>query len=208
MVTSRRKEHWEHIYSNKSEREVSWFQTTPSASLDLIVSAETPKSAKIIDVGGGASRLAGGLLVEGYYNITVLDVAEAALAQAKRRLGSKASSVSWITADITKWRPAVAYDLWHDRAVFHFLTDQHDREAYLGVMQKALKPGAVVIIGTFSLDGPEHCSGLPVVRYSPESLSKTLGEDFLSIESMKEEHQTPGGGVQKFQFSRFAYVQS
>jgi ubiquinone/menaquinone biosynthesis C-methylase UbiE len=208
MVTSRRKEHWEHIYSNKSEREVSWFQTTPSASLDLIVSAETPKSAKIIDVGGGASRLADGLLAEGYYNITVLDVAEAALAQAKRRLGSKASSVSWITADITKWRPAVAYDLWHDRAVFHFLTDQHDREAYLSVMQKALKPDAVVIIGTFSLDGPERCSGLPVVRYSPESLSKTLGEDFLFIESMQEEHQTPGGGVQKFQFSRFTYVQS
>jgi ubiquinone/menaquinone biosynthesis C-methylase UbiE len=208
MVTSRRKEHWEHIYSNKSEREVSWFQTTPSASLDLIVSAETPKSAKIIDVGGGASRLADGLLAEGYYNITVLDVAEAALAQAKRRLGSKASSVSWITADITKWRPAVAYDLWHDRAVFHFLTDQHDREAYLSVMQKALKPDAVVIIGTFSLDGPERCSGLPVVRYSPESLSKTLGEDFLFIESMQEEHQTPGGGVQKFQFSRFTHVQS
>jgi ubiquinone/menaquinone biosynthesis C-methylase UbiE len=198
-----RKDHWQRVYSEKAESEVSWFQQHPALSLELIKSAHLPPDARIIDVGGGASRLVDHLLAAEYRNLTVLDVAEEALAQAQRRLGPAVSVVDWVVADITRWRPDVAYDVWHDRAVFHFLVEPEERAAYLRTLRRAVRSGGAVVIGTFALEGPERCSGLPVVRYSPQSLTRELGEGFELLESATEAHQTPSGKIQHFQFSRF-----
>ncbi len=198
-----RKAHWENVYSTKGEREVSWYQESPAPSLELIALARLSADASIIDIGGGASRLVDALVDRNVGQITVLDLSAAALDAAKQRLGNKAAKVRWEIADVTKWEPSQTYDLWHDRAAFHFLTDQADQSAYVDRLKKAVKRGGCVIIGTFALDGPERCSGLPIVRYDAASLSGTLGSDFKLIDARRRDHATPWGAVQRFQFSTF-----
>jgi SAM-dependent methyltransferase len=198
-----RKAHWENVYSTKGEREVSWFQEDPAPSLELIALAGLPAGASIIDIGGGASRLVDTLLERNIGQITVLDLSAAALDAARKRLGDRAANVRWEVADITKWRSTQIYDLWHDRAAFHFLTDQADQSAYVEQLRRVVKPGGCVIIGTFALDGPERCSGLPIVRHDAASLSAMLGPDFKLIDARRHDHATPWGVMQRFQFSTF-----
>ncbi|HEY6254253.1 MAG TPA: class I SAM-dependent methyltransferase [Xanthobacteraceae bacterium] len=197
-----RSTHWENVYRTKGEHEVSWFQQTPAVSLALIRSVATPHSV-IVDIGGGASRLVDALVGEGHAAVSVLDLSESALAAAKARLGPAAARVTWIVGDVTRWKPTRSYDLWHDRAAFHFLTDAADRAAYVACLSQALRPGGHAIIATFALDGPERCSGLPVVRYDATSLGQVLGDAFALIETRRHDHQTPMGSTQRFQFSLF-----
>lgn len=201
-----RQGHWESIYSTKSETEVSWFQPTPAVSVELIAREPADANPNIIDVGGGASRLVDELLAREFTHATVLDIADAALEQSRKRLGARAASVNWICADITRWTPDSAYDIWHDRAVFHFLTEATDREAYKTALRAGVRSGGIAIIATFALDGPERCSGLPVVRYSSETLAQELGPAFVLLDTTVQEHHTPFATVQKFQFSRFRRV--
>jgi SAM-dependent methyltransferase len=201
-----RRAHWDNVYRTKREDEVSWFQASPALSLDLIHAAGVERSAPIIDVGGGASRLVDALIEEGFADLTVLDVTEAAAEKTKARLGVRATRVTWIVADVTTWEPTRTYDVWHDRAAFHFLTAPEDSAAYAQRVLRAVRPGGHVIIGTFALDGPERCSGLPVVRHDAESIGTVLGPSFKLIETRRHDHQTPMGGSQKFQFSRFQRV--
>jgi SAM-dependent methyltransferase len=203
MNGTNRGAHWENVYRTKGEREVSWFQETPSISLALIRSAGATRHSAIVDIGGGASRLVDALVDEGYDAVTVLDLAESALAAAKTRLGQAAAGVTWVVADVVKWKPLQSYDLWHDRAAFHFLTDETDRAAYAACLREALRPGGHAIIATFALDGPERCSGLPVVRYDAASLGKVLGDAFSLLETRRHDHHTPMGSTQRFQFSLF-----
>lgn len=198
-----RKTHWESIYGTKAEDEVSWFQPTPTVSLDMIARDGAGPDAAIIDVGGGESRLADALLERGFTRVSVLDISAAALDAARRRLGARGGQVTWICADITRWTPSKVYDVWHDRAVFHFLTEAPDRDAYRAALRAGVRSGGIVIVATFALDGPERCSGLPVVRYSPETLAGELGPDLQLLDSAHETHRTPFGTVQNFQFSRF-----
>ena len=206
MSDPSRQAHWEGVYTTKGEKEVSWYQDDPAPSLDLIALAGVSKRASIIDIGGGASRLVDHLLAQGFERLTVLDLSAAALDSAKARLGEKAAKVRWEVADITNWNPPQAYDLWHDRAAFHFLTEPADRAAYAQRVSRAVRPAGHVIIGTFALDGPERCSGLPVVRHDGRSLADILGRSFALIESRRHDHQTPMGGMQRFQFTRFRRI--
>jgi SAM-dependent methyltransferase len=203
MSPSNRHEHWEKAYSSKAEREVSWFQETPGPSLDLLRVAGAERESEIIDIGGGASRLVDALVDAGFARVTVLDLSEAALATTKSRLGARADRVRWIVADVTAWQPRQQYDVWHDRAAFHFLTEAADQDAYLERLRSALRPGGHAIIGTFALDGPEKCSGLPVVRRDGAGLSRLLGDEFLLIDERRHDHVTPWGATQRFQFSTF-----
>lgn len=203
MDTRERIVHWNGVYESKAENEVSWFQETAATSLELLSFPGISRESAILDVGGGASRLVDTLLDNGYTNISVLDISAAALATARSRLGPRAGQVRWFEGDITRWVPPEQFDVWHDRAVLHFLTAAEDRAAYLGILKKALRRGGLVVIATFDLDGPEKCSGLPVQRYSPETLATLLGSDFESAGSKAEVHATPWGSGQKFQFSRF-----
>ncbi|MBX9845874.1 MAG: class I SAM-dependent methyltransferase [Xanthobacteraceae bacterium] len=203
MNTLDRQAHWQNVYQTKGERDVSWFQETPEISLDLIRATGAGKGVSIVDIGGGASRLADALLEEGYRSITVLDLSDQALATSRARLGARAAQVSWIVADVTAWQPAGSFDVWHDRAAFHFLTEPQDRLTYGECVRKAVRPGGHVIIGTFALDGPERCSGLPVVRHDATTIGNVLGRSFRLAESRRHEHKTPGGAIQRFQFSRF-----
>ena len=198
-----RQSHWQNVYQTKGERDVSWFQETPAISLDLIRAAGLAAEASIVDIGGGTSRLVDILIAEGFHSLSVLDVSEKALATSRERLGPKAKHVTWIVADVTAWRPDKSYDLWHDRAAFHFLTDPGDRTAYAECVRNAVRPGGHVIIGTFAPNGPERCSGLPVLRHDAASIGEMLGPSFTLIESRRHNHQTPGGTLQRFQFSRF-----
>jgi SAM-dependent methyltransferase len=200
---SDRSTHWDNVYATKGETEVSWFQDNPAISLDMIRAANPDHAAAIIDIGGGASRLVDSLVREGYRSLTVLDISGNALDAAKRRIGPGAAAVDWIVADVTLWEPAKTYDLWHDRAAFHFLTDPHDRTAYIERLRAAVAPGGHVIIGTFAPDGPEKCSGLPVQRHDSASLSAELGPEFEFVETRRETHHTPWRSTQAFQFSRF-----
>jgi trans-aconitate methyltransferase len=205
---SDRTTHWQTVYATKAETEVSWFQDSPAISLEMIRAAAPDRSAAIIDIGGGASRLADVLLDDGYRNLAVLDLSANALDAAKRRIGPAASAVDWIVADATTWRPARTYDVWHDRAAFHFLTNPRDRAAYVERLRTAVAPGGHVIIATFAPDGPEKCSGLPVQRHDSASLSRELGTDFELVETRAETHHTPWHSTQAFQFSRFRKMPS
>jgi SAM-dependent methyltransferase len=205
-MTTPRQQHWNDIYVRKAEEEVSWFQPEASISLELIERFAPPRDAKVIDVGGGASRLVDGLLDRGFEDVTVLDISEAALAKARARLGARADRVKWIAADVTSFEPSERFTLWHDRAVFHFLTSPADRTAYVRSLERALAPKGHVVVGTFALDGPERCSGLEIVRYDAVALSKTLGPSFQLVEEVRHEHTTPGGKMQAFTFVRMARV--
>ncbi len=197
-------DHWEKVYASKRENEVSWFQENPAPSLDLIAEAGAGKASALIDVGGGASRLVDALIERGFQAVTVLDIAENALAAAMARLGSRAHCVHWVVADVTAWQPrTAAYEVWHDRAAFRFLTEERARAAYVVRLTQAVKPGGYAIIGTFAEDGPERCSGLPVVRYHGQSLARVLGDAFELVETRRHEHKTPWGSEQHFQFSLF-----
>lgn len=200
-MTDDPKTHWEKVYATKDAREVSWFEGSPSLSLALIDAVkESPRS--VIDIGGGAAFLAGTLLGRGD-DVTVLDLSSAALDVAKARLGEAAGKVDWIVADVTAWQPARTYDVWHDRAAFHFLNDPTEQRAYAATLSAALKTGGAAVIGTFAPDGPERCSGLPVTRHDGASISAALGPDFALIREQRHDHKTPGGAIQRFQFSTF-----
>ena len=203
MNDANRKAHWESVYTTKGDNEVSWFQENPAPSLELIDLARPTLESAIVDIGGGASRLVDSLVARGFIRVTVLDISEAALKAAKARLGERASLVQWIVSDVTKWHPTQAFDIWHDRAAFHFLTDPADRSAYVTRMKQAIKPGGHVVIATFAIDGPEKCSGLPVNRYDAASLAKELGEGFELMESRRHDHSTPWKSAQRFQFFIF-----
>lgn len=191
--------HWETVYQTKASDQVSWFRPHLETSLSFIERAGPDRSTHIIDVGGGESTLADDLLARGYRNLTVLDISPTAIAVAKARLGAAGDCVEWIVADITHADlPADAYDIWHDRAVFHFLTAAADRAAYVERVQRSVKRGGHVIIGTFGPEGPAKCSGLDVRRYDAGSLHEEFGRRFRLIESSKELHQTPSGSTQQF----------
>ena len=193
------KDHWERVYSTKPADSVSWFQEHAEQSLRLIRGTGVPCSAAIIDVGGGASTLVDDLLANHYSAVTVLDLSAAALAEAQTRLGEVASRVQWLVGDITQIAlPVHAFDVWHDRAVFHFLTRPEDRQAYVDTVLRAVKPGGHVIVATFAEDGPLECSGLPVMRYGPTELHAQFGAPFALVKHEREEHHTPFGTVQKF----------
>ena len=197
------KQHWDTVYGTKGERDVSWFEASPVVSLQLIEAVGLAGQTCVLDVGGGESRLVDALLARGVTCIAVLDVAREALARAQARLGDKAREVAWIEADVTgawSWKEV---DIWHDRAVFHFLTERADRDSYKARLATVLKPGGSAILATFAPDGPEKCSGLPVVRYSPQILSSELGDGFVLVESRRHTHTTPWGTLQAFQYSRF-----
>jgi len=192
------KQHWETVYQTKQANEVSWTQEVPQTSLDFILSFNLPKSARIIDIGSGDSKLVDFLLYEGYENLTVLDISATALEKAKKRLGERAEKVNWIVADITDFRPDKKYDIWHDRAAFHFLTENEQIEKYLNIVHAAVT--RFLLIGTFSEDGPKKCSGLEIKQYSGTSLENVFKRDFTKIACKTEDHITPFNTIQNFTF--------
>lgn len=198
-----RQTHWDNIYALRQPADLSWHQAHPETSLRLIAASGIGKDAALIDIGGGASLLVDKLVEEGFPNVTVLDISPAAIHTAQTRLGQRAATVRWRVADITRFAPPEKYALWHDRAVFHFLTATAERRAYLTAAASALDTGGQLIIATFAPDGPEQCSGLPVVRYDADSLAREVGENFELLESCGETHVTPGGGKQSFNYCRF-----
>jgi SAM-dependent methyltransferase len=194
------KDHWESTYASKGDAELSWTQTDPATSLRLI--RGVCPAGPVIDIGGGTSKLAHRLLESGY-SVTVLDISEAALARARNTLGELADRVQWIAADVTAVRDLGTFDVWHDRAVFHFLTDPADRAAYVKLLSRTVPAGGHAVIATFSPEGPEKCSGLQVCRYSGETLARELGKAWDLLESVAETHVTPWGKPQAFQYSVF-----
>jgi SAM-dependent methyltransferase len=196
------KAHWEGVYAGGYE-DVSWFQARPDFSLRLIRSTGIAKDAGIIDVGGGASSLVDCLLGEGYSPLAVLDISPSAIGYARKRLGDGAKRVSWFEADVTTFDPPRRFGLWHDRAVFHFLTDEAQRRAYVQTLRRTLTPDGAVIIATFAKDGPTRCSGLPVERYDAQKISAELGPEFSLVEQVREVHRTPPGNEQAFVYFDF-----
>ena len=197
------KEHWNKVYQTKAPDDVSWFQTRPATSLKLIEASGVGKDAGIIDVGGGASVLVDFLLDAGFSKLAVLDISAAALEHARQRLGQRASSVEWCEADVTMFNPPRRFGLWHDRAVFHFLTDKTDRQKYVETLKRTLAADGRVIIATFAFDGPLKCSGLDVSRYDAASICAELGGEFQFIQQVDETHTTPWATEQKFSYFRF-----
>lgn len=198
-----KKAHWEKVYSTKQLNEVSWYQPTPEVSLRFIEELTIPIEAAIIDIGGGDSLLADHLLEAGYTDITVLDISSAAIERAKKRLGDKAGRINWIVSDITEFKPERHYDFWHDRATFHFLTTDKDIQTYMEISQQAIRSGGKMLVGTFSENGPEKCSGLPVKQYSEESMSATIRRWFEKIKCIHTDHLTPFNTIQHFLFCSF-----
>jgi SAM-dependent methyltransferase len=196
------KEHWETIYKTKKPTEVSWTQEVPAVSLAFIHQFKIPKNAKIIDIGGGDSNLVDFLLAEGYTNLSVLDISEAAILRAQERLGKEAPKVTWIVCDILDFKPKEKYDVWHDRAAFHFQTEPAKIDTYLNIVKNAVD--GMVIIGTFSTDGPTKCSGLEIKQYDEDGMkAKFIQSDFKNLECKREDHVTPSGVVQNFVFCSF-----
>lgn len=200
-MVNENKSHWEKVYATKQPNEVSWTQEVPQTSLDFIHSFNASKTAKIIDIGGGDSFLVDYLLKEGYEDITVLDISDNALNRAKKRLGEKAAKIHWIVADITTFKPTIKYDVWHDRATFHFLTDDYHIDYYKKLTAKAVK--GYLAIGTFSENGPKKCSGLTIKQYDEKALEKALSANFDKIRCINEDHTTPFGTQQNFTFCSF-----
>lgn len=202
-MKSKRQDHWTRVYEEKAPSSVSWYQAEPEPSLRALDRLGAGPSSSFVDIGGGASNLVDALLGRGWRDVAVLDIAAPALEAAKARLGSEAGKVHWEVTDITDWQPSRRYDVWHDRAVFHFLTAPEQREAYRRALLAGASPGGLVIMATFALDGPERCSGLPVQRYDPAGLADELGAAFRLIEAWREEHVTPWGSGQSFNWCAF-----
>jgi 2-polyprenyl-3-methyl-5-hydroxy-6-metoxy-1,4-benzoquinol methylase len=198
-----RKKHWEHIYQTKDLTEVSWFQPKPETSLDFFEQFEVPLNAKIIDVGGGDSYLVDHLLAKGYQDISVLDISEAAIIRAQNRLGELSKMVTWIVADAATFQPTEMYDFWHDRAAFHFLTQEEEISTYLETAQNHINPSGVLVIGTFSESGPKKCSGIEIKQYSESSMVNRLSQFFEKIKCITVDHQTPFETIQNFVFCSF-----
>jgi ubiquinone/menaquinone biosynthesis C-methylase UbiE len=198
-----RKKHWENIYTTKELEACSWFQPTPVTSLEFIEQSGISKSSKIIDIGGGDSFLTDSLLEKGYTDITVLDISEAALDRAKQRLGERAEKVKWVVGDAASFAPSEKYDLWHDRAAFHFLTDQNDVNNYAVTAKNTLKETGVLIVGTFSENGPKKCSGIDIKQYSKEGLSRVFENGFKRLKCVNVDHPTPFNTTQNFTFCSF-----
>jgi SAM-dependent methyltransferase len=203
MTSAQRQQHWESVYKTRSEQQVSWFEDLPAVSLRMMESSGLTTETCVIDVGGGDSRLIDHLVARGLDCLAVLDVSAAALARARSRLGGAASVPMWLEADVTGDWSLKAMDIWHDRAVFHFLTSAEDRSRYRLRLLETLRPGGFAIVATFAPDGPNTCSGLPVCRYAPETLSGELGSDLKLIEAVPHVHVTPWGARQSFVYSRF-----
>jgi 2-polyprenyl-3-methyl-5-hydroxy-6-metoxy-1,4-benzoquinol methylase len=195
---SERAKHWQLVYEKRLPERCSWYQAMPTRSLQFIDATRAKRGAAIIDIGGGASTLVDHLMENNFTDITVLDLLNTPLAAARARLGPKSSVPKWIVADILKWEPQRQYDVWHDRAAFHFLTNPADQRRYLDTMRSALAPGGHVILATFGLRGPEKCSGLPVQRHDAASLGSLLGPQFELVRSAEDRHVTPAGDVQQF----------
>ena len=189
-------EHWDDRYATVGDTAVSWFQESPRVSLELIDNVATAE-ASVVDVGGGASRLVDALLERGHRDLTVVDLSQQALATSRERVG-EAAPVSWVVADVRDWQPDRTFDLWHDRAAYHFLTDPVDQQHYWTLVRECVQPGGHVVMATFADDGPEMCSGLPVARYSEQQLMDAMGEGFVVEQTRREQHQTPSGGTQSF----------
>jgi len=198
--------HWNAIYASKGDPDVSWFEACPAVCLQMLEAAGLTSESCVIDVGGGTARLVDALVARGLHCLVVLDVSDAALERVRARLGPAASVPVWIVSDVAGDWSSRPMDIWHDRAVFHFLTDPADRARYVARMRQTLKPGGSAVIATFALDGPARCSGLSVARYSPESLAAELGAAFRLEESTAHTHVTPAGVSQSFQYSRFTLV--
>ena len=198
-----RKAHWNRVYQTKGTQDVSWYQRRPDLSLALIAASGVSKDAGVIDIGGGASTLIDFLLDDGYTRLAVLDLSGIALSHSRSRLGSRAGAVEWIEADVTSFTPPDRFGLWHDRAVFHFLTEADDRRAYVETLRRTLQPGGNVIISTFAMEGPPKCSGLDVIRYDEQSILEELGTEFQLLEVRRESHVTPWQSEQQFIYFRF-----
>ena len=196
-----KKSHWETIYDTKKPNEVSWTQEDPTTSLAIIERLMLPKTANIIDIGGGDSKLVDSLIDRGYQNITILDISKSALERSKKRLGEKASTIKWIVSDILDFDPTEKYDLWHDRAAFHFLISKPDISRYIDIVNSAVS--GHLIISTFSKDGPKKCSGLDITQYDEAQMEFLLGENFTQVESLTEDHVTPFNTKQSFLFCSF-----
>ena len=198
----KRRKHWERFWSKVRPHEVTWYQESPDVSLGLIDATGIDRDARILDVGGGASTLVDGLLDRGFENISVLDLSGSAISHAKTRLGARSEQVSWAREDVTTFHGDETIDLWHDRAVLHFLTKKRDQELYARALSESLAPEGHVIIATFALDGPKRCSGLRVLRYGSREISALLGPDFQLLELLRETHVAPGKIEQKFTYFR------
>lgn len=204
-MSSDRAHHWETVYRDQALDRVSWFEATPDTSMALLQAEGMTPADAVVDIGGGASRLVDALIAQGQAHVSVLDISGAALAVARERVQDLpgAGRVVWIAADVTRWQPDRSYDVWHDRATFHFLKDAADRDAYRDVMTRALRPGGLAVIGTFAKDGPEYCSELPVQRHDAESLKAALGHGFTLLAQNRIKHVTPSGTTQRFLFATF-----
>lgn len=202
MVAASLDAHWNDAYATKGDN-VSWYQDRPDRSLAMIRAATGGPPVSAIDIGGGASRLVDALLADGWADVSVLDISAVALDRAKARLGPAAAKVHWIVADITQWRPACTWAVWHDRAVFHFLTDTTAQDTYIAALKQGTASGAAIVMATFALTGPEKCSGLPVQRYSATTLAACLGAEFALEAAAAETHPTPFGTTQDFTFATF-----
>jgi len=198
-----RKTHWESIYTDKSPLEVSWFQKEPRLSLQLITNTGLSTEAAIIDIGGGASVLIDHLFEHGFRHLAVLDISGTALSHAKQRLGSTAEQIEWFETDVTTFVPPHPFDIWHDRAVLHFLTDATDRKHYVETLKQTLKLGGRLILAAFAIGGPTRCSGLEIVQYDADKLAREFGEDFTLVEQVSEIHVTPTNHEQLFAYFRF-----
>jgi trans-aconitate methyltransferase len=201
MTSRTRQTHWHQAYATKGEAGVSWFEAYPETSLGILADIGATPASALIDIGGGASRLVDALVSVPWASLAVLDVSSTALDIARARLGTAGGRVEWIVADITEWEPTRQYDIWHDRAVFHFLTEPADRAAYRERMRRALRPGGHAVMATFAPDGPERCSGLPVVRYDADALAAEIGAPFMLVGQRRHVHVTPSGAAQPFQLA-------
>jgi cyclopropane fatty-acyl-phospholipid synthase-like methyltransferase len=197
------KSHWDNVFSTKQETEVSWYQELPKTSLELISKLNIPKESKIIDIGGGDSYLIDALLEQGYNNLTLLDISEKAIERIKSRLGVKCKNVTFIVSDILDFNPLESYDLWHDRASFHFLTEQNQIDKYAEIVSKSIQDKGKMIIGTFSENGPKKCSGLDITQYNAAKMNSVFQNNFQIIDSFTEDHQTPFNTTQNFIFCSF-----
>lgn len=200
------RDHWNRVYTERDDSHVSWFQADPALSLRLIEEAAPDRSARILDAGAGRSALAGRLVEAGYHSVTVVDVAESALVELRERLGPAGAHVRWVVADLLEVRDLGEFDVWHDRAVFHFMTSPGDRERYLGLIRRSVAAGGHLILATFAPQGPDTCSGLPVCRYDAATLASAVGEGFTLVRSEQEAHHTPWGQVQPFTYAVFQRV--